>query len=250
MREVARPEGDAGLVVRVSSVPLGAPLVVAPEDVAVIERGGEAIVSIGPGQHELTAAGIPEIAEMAFGDVLDAELWFVRTAPLFGVKVGGPAGEIVDAASGIYLRPRFFAEVAVAVADPSRLVAALVTGGLPDEGGALLAFVRTHVLEAARQTLRAVCASGSGNLGDLENLLPQVLEQIPLNLADLDGLGLSIGAFQNVTLTLSAEEASALVTARLGGAASRVRAIHCSRCGAQARGAYCTQCGSPVDRTG
>jgi hypothetical protein len=250
MREVARPEGTAGLLARVSSVPLGGTLVVAPEDVAVLERGGAAILALGPGTHELTVEATPQIAEIAFGDVLDAELWFVRTAPLFGVRVGGPAGDVVDAASGIYLRPRFSAEVAVAVADPSLFVGALASGGLPDESDALLAFVRTHVLEAARRTLGAVCASGTGNLGDLEQLLPQVIEQIPLHLADLDGLGLSVGAFSNVSLTVSAQESSALAAARLGGAASRVRPIHCPRCGAQARGAYCTQCGTPVNRTG
>jgi hypothetical protein len=250
MRELARPEGAGGLLARVASVPLGASLVVAPEDVAVLERNGAAIASIGPGTHELTVEAMPALREIAFGDVLDAELWFVRTAPLFGVRVGGPAGDVVDTPSGIYLRPRFSAEIAVAVADPSLLVAALASGGLPDEGGAILAFVRTQVLEAARRTLAAVCASGPGNLGDLEQLLPQVIEQIPLHLADLDGLGLSVGAFKNVAIALSPEESSALVAARLGGAASRVRAIHCPRCGAQARGAYCTQCGGPVNRTG
>jgi hypothetical protein len=250
MREVTRPEGSNGLVARVSSVPLGGNLVIAAEDVAVIERAGTAVLTIGPGTHALTSEAIPIIGEAAFGDVLDAELWFVRTAPLFGVRVGGPAGDVVDAASGIYLRPRFSAEIAVAAADPALLVAALSGGSLPDEGGALLAFVRTQVLEAARLTLTTVCASGSGTLSDLEALLPQVIEQIPLHLADLDGLGLSVGAFKHVAITLTPEETSALAAARLGGAASRVRTIHCPRCGAQARGAFCTQCGGPVDRTG
>ena len=165
--------------------------------------------------------------------MLDAELWFVRTAPLFGVKVGGPAGDVVDTPSGVYLRPRFGAEIAVAVADPSLLVGAVGSGGLPDEGGALRVRAHPGTPRAARGTLRAVCASGAGNLGDLEQLLPQVIEQLPLHLADLDGLGLSVGAFTNVAIALSPEESSALSAARLGGAASRVRAIHCPRCGAQ-----------------
>ncbi|HVY46957.1 MAG TPA: hypothetical protein VHB21_13810 [Minicystis sp.] len=249
MRELTRPEDAGGLLARLPSVPLGAVIVVADEDVAVLVRGDAAVATLGPGRHELTAEALPAVAEAAFGDVLDAELWFVRSAPLFGVRVGGPAGQFLDPASGIYVRPRFTGEVAVAASDPARLVAALTAGGLPDEGPALLAFVRTQVLEGVRRALTSICGAGAGTFAELDPLLAQLVEQLPLQL-DLEDLGLSVGALSSAALTLTPEESAAVAASRVVGAESRVRAIHCPRCGAQARGTYCTQCGGPVNQAG
>ncbi|HEY4118193.1 MAG TPA: SPFH domain-containing protein [Byssovorax sp.] len=245
MRELMRPEAG-GILARVRSVPVGGAVIVAQEDVVVLEHDGAAVETLGPGRHELTPEALPAAAQLAFGDVFDAEAWFIRTAPLFGVKVGGPAGELLDRVTNVYVRPRFSAEVAVRAADPARLVAALASGGLPDEDDSLLAFVRQQVLEAARRTLASVCAQGTASLADVDAIVALVAEQLPLNLADLDDLGLSVGAFSNIVVMLTPDDAAALAAARGAGAESRVRAIHCPRCGAAARGVYCTQCGGPV----
>jgi hypothetical protein len=232
----ARPEAARRQILhRIASLEAGAAIHVDPDDAAVIHVSGDPIATLPPGQHTIDE------------DAIGAEIVFVRTARLDGVKVGGPAGQILDAPSGVYCRPRLAAEVALRVKGPSRLVAACASGGLPDDDESLLAFARASVLEATRQALEETCARGGGSLHDIPDLLPRLSAEVPRRLSDLDAMGLSFVEFTSLWIVLSNEETEALSRARVQPPPEvRSRTIHCTRCGAQGRAYFCTQCGSPL----
>lgn len=162
---VARPDNLKHLIVYKhpdQTVPMYAQLTVDSDECAVFFKDGRVMGVLPPGRHTLHTQNLPFLGQlvdrMTGGNVLIAELFFVKTSPLRSIPFGGPAGEIVDPGTGLQVPIRIFGEFSLVVTDPVRFVVGY-TGQSAQAGDndAIVAWIKGRFLNSVGTVLTELC---------------------------------------------------------------------------------------------
>ena len=126
---IARPDQLKSLIVYKhpdQNIPFYSQLTVDSDECAVFFKDGRVVGVLPPGRHTLQSQNIPFLNQIVTkftgGDVFIAEIFFVKTSPIYGVPFGGPIGDMLDPLTGEQVTPRIFGEFSVVVSDPVRFI--------------------------------------------------------------------------------------------------------------------------------
>src|ERR1700738_208338 len=98
------PETRAALLCRYPNgqCPLSSQLTVGPDECVVVTAHGGVVGVVPPGSHWLHPESLPFLSTAVVGgSTVQADLWFVKTVPLQGVKMGGLFGKVVDPGTNV-----------------------------------------------------------------------------------------------------------------------------------------------------
>jgi len=130
---VARPDwAKANLVYKhpEKTLPVRSQLTVMEDEEALVFRDGRIVDALGPGRHTLEAGNIRFLSELVDrftgGDVYRAEVFFVNTREMTGVKFGGRIGNTEDPKSGLAVETMVHGTFSYRVVDAQRLVIGVV----------------------------------------------------------------------------------------------------------------------------
>src|SRR5215831_17471145 len=105
---IARPDAfKAALVYKHPdpTIPNRARLTVGADEVALFFRDGKFVGQLEPGLHRLESSAIMFLDQIVdkftAGNLFKAELWFVATREMTGLKFGGRVGSLEDPKSGV-----------------------------------------------------------------------------------------------------------------------------------------------------
>jgi len=247
------PEVATELVHRFAStqVPISSQLVVGPDECVVVARDGVVLGVVPPGSHWLHPQALPFVAAAVVGgNLVAAELWFVRTGAFHGIQFGGALGAVVDPATQVECSPRAFGDFGLTVSDPARVVTACLSGAAGD-AGAMLGWVKQLVMKKLAGAFTVAVAGGkSVTAPDLVMILQ---DQVAGDLGELAPIGLAFARFGNVTVSFAEEDVAAMrkvaterAMAKRAAAAAPPEAA-CPRCAAPVGGGrFCGQCGAAL----
>ncbi len=193
----------------------GARLVVRPGQVAIFVNEGQLADVFGPGTHELTTANLPILRTLkswkhGFESPFKAEVYFVRTAQVTGLKWGTPNPIMMRDADFGPIRLRAYGTYNLQCTDPKALLEQLV--GTDDE------FETDEVAELIRSFLASGFADvvGSAQIAalDLAANYGRIAEDVRLHVREQIGqeYGLDMTQLLIVNISLPEEVEKALDT--------------------------------------
>lgn len=161
---IARPDQLKSLIVYKhpdQNIPMYSQLTVDSDECAVFFKDGRVVGVLPPGRHTLQSQNIPFLNQIVTkftgGDVFIAEVFFVKTAPIYGVPFGGPIGDMIDPLTGEQVTPRIFGEFSVVVSDPVRFIVGYSGQAASGSNDQVLNWVKGLFLNAVRATLGELC---------------------------------------------------------------------------------------------
>ncbi|MFI6218488.1 SPFH domain-containing protein [Nocardia brasiliensis] len=260
-------------------------VVVQASELLLIAGSAHHTLILGPGRYHLDTLDLPRVAlpdqPISEGSGLRAELYFVTTHALSGIKFGGPLADVVDPDSEQVVSLRVFGEFSPAIHDVALLIAALAGGASPaGTVTELRAWCSGVVLKTLKVTVTQGISCGqwavlelSAHAMDIEALVVQHVNSV------FGRYGLQISALGYFDVTLAPRDAERLKQLaldlkylRLTGTLSRLpdpRAVgadtgypdeqparenrahlqkFCANCGSQLtpNARFCGMCGTPV----
>jgi membrane protease subunit (stomatin/prohibitin family) len=251
------PEASNALLERFAHAqpPINSQLTVANDECVVVALHGAVIGVVPPGVHWLHPQPFPFIVPaIVGGNLVDAELWFVKTVTLVGIQFGGPLTSVTDPKTNVTCTPRAMGTFALTVRDPTRVVQGCMGQSLND-AEPLINWTKKIVKRALASVLTSEVESGRSILA--QDLMPAVLERLPSELGELESTGLVATHFGEVMLNFSDEDRTALSDANkkvamaklaaMAAQAAQAPAVRCTRCGRPHEGGrFCVACGGPL----
>ncbi len=191
-------------------------VVVQAGELALVVGSGRQPLVFGTGRHRIDAIDLPRVgipdAPMSEGSALRAEVYFIATHALSGIKFGGPLADVVDPNSEQVVSLRVFGEFTSTVLDAAALVAAF--GGGTNPTGTiteLRAWCSGVVFKSLKVTVTQGIARGqwavlelSAHSLDIEALIVQHVNSV------LGRYGLQIAALGYFDVTLAPRDAERL----------------------------------------
>ncbi|MEU7765494.1 SPFH domain-containing protein [Nocardia sp. NPDC049190] len=112
--------------------------IVNADEIALFVKSGQVVAAMGPGRHRIDADELPVLGALVDtvtgGNYYRAELYFVSTREVPGVRFGGRLADILDPVSEQVVTLRVFGEFALAIRDPAELLTSLAgTADLTDQ---------------------------------------------------------------------------------------------------------------------
>ncbi|WP_406271831.1 SPFH domain-containing protein [Nocardia sp. NBC_00881] len=112
--------------------------IVNADEIALFVKSGQVVAALGPGRHRIDADELPVLGALVDtvtgGNFYRAELYFVATREVPGVRFGGRLADILDPVSEQVVTLRVFGEFALAIRDPAELLTSLAgTADLTDQ---------------------------------------------------------------------------------------------------------------------
>lgn len=244
------PETRGALLCRFPNgqCPLSSSLTVDPDDCVVVTAHGGVLGVVPPGSYRLHPQSLPFLSTAVVGgSTVQADLWFVKTVALSGVKVGGLFGKVVDPETNVACTVRGSGEYSLAVSDPARIVNACLVARY-DEAEPLLAWVSQVVLRKIGDALNQIVEVERVNVMSPE--LPMRLgDTVSGELGELGGSGLKFLRLGDLVISLPEDDAEAIRRAQLENSEPGVapRDARCARCGRENEGGrFCVECGTPI----
>lgn len=189
--------------------------VVNADETALFVKSGELIATMGPGRHRIDADELPILGALVDtltgGNFYRAELYFVATREIPGIKFGGRLADIADPVSEQVLTLRAFGEFALSVRDPAVLITTLA--GTTDLGNAtaLHAWAAEFLLKSLKIAVTQGISRGDwpvlGLSAHLDAIETAVLRQTNATLFDY---GLRITRMGNFDITPAPDDADRL----------------------------------------
>ena len=212
---VARPDDAKSQVVWKHpdpTIPMKSQLTVESDEVAVFFRDGKVVSTLGPGRHTLDSSNLPFLSNLvdAFtgGNVFVAEVFFVSTREIPGVKFGGRIGHVEDPKSGVPVETMVHGEFSFQVTDPERLITGLVGMGRT-EAWLVRSWMKEQVLKVVRDRIAELCVKNDWPLLDVtsgaytEEVEVDVLKGLGQHVADY---GIRIARLGNFTVAIDEED--------------------------------------------
>lgn len=188
-----------------------------PDESAVFVKNGQVVGVLGPGTHSLESNNIPFLSSLlekvTGGDLFIAEIYFVSTREITGVRFGGPLGAITDPVTQMMCEAKVFGDFSVAVTDPQKLIFGSVGSGRQmQSNNAFLDWFKSILMKFMSDALGELCVQGWSLNKMLSphhklELQEAVLGQIR---GEVDRYGLKIVQFGNFVLSISDEEKAEL----------------------------------------
>ncbi|RMH01733.1 MAG: SPFH domain-containing protein [Planctomycetota bacterium] len=216
---VARPDDAKAQVVWKHpdpTIPAKAQLTVESDEVAVFFRDGTVVATLGPGRHTLDSSNLPFLSSLVDsftgGNVFVAEVFFISTREIPGVKFGGRVGHVEDPKSGVPVETMVHGEFSFQVSDPERLITGLVGMGRT-EAWLVRSWLKEQVLKVVRDRIAELCVKNEWPLLDVtsgaftEEIEADVLQGLGTHVADY---GLRIVRLGNFVVAIDEEDAANL----------------------------------------
>ena len=188
-----------------------------PDESAVFVKNGQVVGILGPGVHSLETNNIPFLSSLlekvTGGDLFIAELYFVSTREITGVKFGGQLGTITDPVTQMMCDARVFGDFSVKVSDPAKLIFGSVgSGRTMHTNNAFLDWFKQILLKFMSDAFGELSAQGWSlnkmlNPASKLELSEAVLKQVK---PEVDQYGLEIVRFGNFNLSISDEDKAQL----------------------------------------
>lgn len=240
---IARPDQLKGLIVYKhpdQNIPMYSQLTVDSDECAVFFKDGRVVGVLGPGRHTLQSQNIPFlnsiVTSFTGGQVLIAEVFFVKVSPLFGVPFGGPVGDMLDPLTGEQVCPRIFGEMAVQITDPVRFI--VNYSGQASAGGndQVLNWVKGLFLNAVRTTLGELCEIEGRSVLQAMSLRQKLAQSFVAKCPDLNEIGVRVVQMGDYQINFSDEDRDRLkdANAEIAKAQRAVRVKQISVAGAAA----------------
>jgi membrane protease subunit (stomatin/prohibitin family) len=201
-------------------------VIVNADETAAFVRAGRVIATMGPGRHRLDADALPVLSAVVDaitgGGFYRAELYFVSSRELTGIRFGGRIADVVDPPSEQVVSLRVFGEFALEVRDPVFLITELA--GTTDLGdpAKLTSWCADQLLKAMKVAVTRGISQASWPVVGISAFLPQIEEAVvrQTNVVLYD-YGLRVPRLGNFDINLAPEDAE-----RLKRLAKDVRYIH------------------------
>jgi membrane protease subunit (stomatin/prohibitin family) len=252
------PEASTALLERFANPqpPINSQLTVANDECVVVALNGAVLGVVPPGVHWLHPQPFPFLVPaIVGGNLVQVELWFVKTVTLVGIRFGGPLSSVTDPVTNVTCTPRAMGAFALTVRDPTRVVQGCMGQSLND-AEPLVNWAKQLVTRKLASVLASEVEGGGSILA--QDLIPRVLERLPGELGELERSGLAATHFGEVMLSFSDEDRTALsdaskkvaqakLAAIAAAAAVTAPAVCCTRCGRPHEGGrFCVSCGGPL----
>jgi membrane protease subunit (stomatin/prohibitin family) len=239
------PEASTALLERFENPqpPINSQLTVANDECVVVTLNGAVLGVVPPGVHWLHPQPFPFLVPaIVGGNLVQAELWFVKTVTMVGIRFGGALGCVTDPTTNVECTPRAMGSFALTVRDPVRVVQGCM--GQSIDGEQLVNWAKGIVTRKLASALAIEVEGGRSVLA--QDLMPAVLERLPGELGELESSGLAATHFGEVMLNFSEEDRTALSDASKRAVQAKLAAMAAAPA-AQAPAARCTRCGRPHD---
>jgi membrane protease subunit (stomatin/prohibitin family) len=238
------PEASTALLERFENPqpPINSQLTVASDECVVVALNGAVLGVVPPGVHWLHPQPFPFLVPaIVGGNLVQAELWFVKTVTMVGIRFGGALGSVIDTLTQVECTPRAMGTFALTVRDPVRVVQGCMGQGI--DGERLVNWAKGIVTRKLASLLASEVAGGRSVLGP--DLIPAALERLPGEVGELESAGVAASHFGEVMLSFSDEDRTALSDASKRVVQAKLAAMAAPAVQAPAR--RCTQCGRPHD---
>src|SRR5580693_3491350 len=217
---VARPDQFKALIVYKhpdQNIPMNSQLTVDSDECAVFFKDGRVVGVLPPGRVTLQTQNIPFlnsiVTSFTGGQVLIAEVYFVKTAPVRSVPFGGPIGDMLDPLTGEQVSPRIFGEMSVVVTDPVKFVVGYSGQAATGDNNYVLDWIKGLFMNGVKTTLGELCENEGKSLLQAVSLTSKLAAAFVAHAPDLADIGvriLQVGAFN---LNFSDEDRQRLVAA-------------------------------------
>jgi hypothetical protein len=233
------------------STRVGEPLVVATGDVAVLVFEGRALITLGPGSHALDPGAIPGLGYAVDpSGGIHADIWFVRTHPVTGIRVGGALGQFAEPARNGVVAASWFGAISYRIADPVRWVMCAPPGPTADQQ------LRERVESALLHALQASSSAFAQQAGTVDPLGdPARLAEVTLAAhenanRELYQLGVELVRIEQSQVTFS--EANDVTASPAAPTEQAYQMLwDCPHCGTRKNlglsHRHCPSCGAPQD---
>ena len=216
---IARPDDAKSQVVWKHgdpTIPMGSQLTVDSDEVAVFFRDGQVVQTLSAGRHTLDSSNLPFLSDLVDkftgGNVFQAEVFFVSTREIAGVKFGGRIGHVEDPKSGIPVETMVHGEFSFRVVEAQQLITGLVGMGRA-EAYQVRSWLKEQVLKVVRDRVAELCVKNKWPLLDVtsgaytEELETDVLAGLATHVSSY---GVTIPRLGNVTLAIDEEDGANL----------------------------------------
>jgi membrane protease subunit (stomatin/prohibitin family) len=217
---VARPDHLKHLIVYKhpdQNIPMGSQLTVDSDECAVFFRDGRVAGVLPPGRVTLHTQNVPFlnglVTSFTGGQVLIAEVYFVKTSPVRSVPFGGPIGEMLDPLTGEQVTPRIFGEMSVVVVDPVRFIVGYSGQAATGDNDAVLEWIKGVFMNGVKTTLGELCENEGKSLLQVVSLTSKLAAAFVAHAPDLNDIGVKILQVGTFNINFSEEDRQRLVAA-------------------------------------
>ena len=240
---IARPDHLKSLIVYKhpdQNVPMYSQLTVDSDECAVFFKDGRVVGVLPPGRHTLHTQNIPFLNNIVTnytgGQVLIAEIFFVKTSPIYGVPFGGPIGDMLDPLTGEQVTPRIFGEFSVVVVDPVRFIVGYSGQAAGADNDHTLNWVKGLFLNGVRTTLGELCENEGKSVLQSMSLRQKLAQRFVASCPDLADIGVKILQMGDYQINFSDEDKQRLqeANAEIARAQRAVKVKQIGVAGAQA----------------
>ncbi len=240
---IARPDSLKSLIVYKhpdQNIPFYSQLTVDSDECAVFFKDGRVVGVLPPGRHTLQSQNIPFLNQIVTkftgGDLFIAEIFFVKTSPIYGVPFGGPIGDMLDPLTGEQVTPRIFGEFSVVVSDPVRFIVGYSGQATAGNNDQVLNWVKGLFLNGVRTTLGELCEIEGKSVLQAMSLRQKLATAFVAKCPDLNDIGIRILQMGDYQINFSDEDRQRLqeANAEIAKAQRAVRIKQIGVAGAQA----------------
>ncbi len=217
---VARPDSSKSLIVYKhpdQNIPTSAQLTVDSDECAVFFRDGRVVGVLPPGRVTRQTQNVPFLNSLVTnftgGQVLIAEIYFVKTAPVRSVPFGGPIGDMLDPLTGEQVQPRIFGEMSVVVMDPVRFILGYSGQAATGSNDSVLGWIKGLFMNGVKTTLGELCETEGKSLLQAVSLTSQLAAAFVAHAPDLNDIGVRILQVGQFNINFSDSDRQRLVAA-------------------------------------
>jgi membrane protease subunit (stomatin/prohibitin family) len=178
------------------NIPMYSQLTVDSDECAVFFRDGKVFGVLPPGRHTMQTQNIPFlnglITKFTGGDVLIAEVFFVKTSPIRNVTFGGNCGEVTDPFTELQVPLRIFGEFAVVVTDPVRFIVGYHGQCAGGDNEATLKWIKDKFMTSVGTVVTELAVAETSNLQAVLNNRERLAQAFVARAPNLNDIGVRI----------------------------------------------------------
>lgn len=178
------------------NIPMYSQLTVDSDECAVFFRDGRVFGVLPPGRHTMQTQNIPFlnglITKFTGGDVLIAEVYFVKTSPIRNVTFGGSCGEIMDPFTELQVPLRIFGEFAVVVTDPVRFIVGYHGQCAGGDNEATLKWIKDKFITSVSTVVTELASAATTDIQSVINNRERLAQAFVARAPNLNDIGVRI----------------------------------------------------------
>ena len=178
------------------NIPMYSQLTVDSDECAVFFRDGRVFGVLPPGRHTMQTQNIPFlnglITKFTGGDVLIAEVYFVKTSPIRNVTFGGSCGEIIDPFTELQVPLRIFGEFAVVITDPVRFIVGYHGQCAGGDNEATLKWIKDKFITSVSTVVTELASAATTDIQTVINNRERLAQAFVSRAPNLNDIGVRI----------------------------------------------------------